>query len=172
MSRRIGPEGRETAAARSRELRIWYGYGQLGRAKKNGLGLFLHDTVRIYAEVSVLALPALLLITAYPTAAWWNAKGTGLLAWMTMTFVGTLVRGGWIRPLRSRSLGWVTLAPTLLALRLLYFNLAMVTAAYGGLAVATVVGWEPASALWAVGISTLAMLAFPATTHRWLGWRR
>ena len=57
MSRREGPPGRETAAARSNVRWVWYGYGQLGRAEKSGFGLFLHDTVRIYAEVSMLAFP-------------------------------------------------------------------------------------------------------------------
>jgi len=171
MSRRVGPRGRETAAAKSQKRRIWYGYGQLARTEKNGAGLFLHDTIRIYGELSVLALPALFVVMSYPGGAWWDAKGTALIAWLTMTLVGTLIRGGWIRPLLTPSRGWVTLSPPLLAFRLLYFNLAMLVAAYGGLAVAAGVGWLPASALWAAGFGTLAMLVFPVAAQRLVGYR-
>jgi hypothetical protein len=92
MSRREGPPGRETAAARSNVRRVWYGYGQLGRAEKSGFGLFLHDTVRIYAEVSVLSLPVLLAIMAAPAPGALDAEATGLVAWLTMTVAGTLGR--------------------------------------------------------------------------------
>lgn len=168
MSRRVGPRGRETAAAESRTRRIWYGWGQLGRAEKSGFGVFLNDIVRIYAEVSVVSLPALLLIMASPTTGWPDAKATGLLAWMTAVVVGTLIRGGWVTPLWTSSLGWVTLAPSLLLLRVPYFNLALAAAAYGGVAVAAVAGQPLVGLGWAFATGVLSMLAFPAVAQRWV----
>jgi len=168
MSRREGLPGRETAAARSKVRRIWYGYGQLGRAEKNGLGLFLHDTVRIYAEVSVLSLPVLFAIMAVPATGRLDAKATGLVAWLTMTLVGTLIHGGWVR-----------LSPALLVLRIGYFNLALAVAAFGGVAVAGAVpaavtgpAVGPGLALaWAGGVAVVSTLVFPRVAGEWLAVR-
>lgn len=168
MGRREGPPGRETAAARSSERRTWYGYGSLTRSEKDGPGVFLHDTTRIFAEVSVLSLPALLSIMAYPGSGWYDAKATGLVAWLTMTLVGALLRGGWVAPLATATRGWVTLAPSLLALRVLVFNVVVSMAAFGGLAVGGAVGWPPAGVVWSVGVAALSMLAFPRIAEEWL----
>lgn len=172
MNRRDGPPGRETAAAHSRMRRIWYGYGSLARDEKSRFGLFLNDLSRLYAEVSLFALPTLLFIMDYPAAGWFDAKATGILAWMTMTLVGTLIRIGWIRPLASETRGWVTLDPWLIVLRLGYFNLAVATATFGGLFVATVVGWSSAGLLWSGGVAAVSMLSFPALAEAWLTWVR
>lgn len=180
MSRRQGPPGRETAAALSRDRWIWYGYGTLGRAEKDGAGVFLHDTVRIYAEVSVFSLPVLFWIMSVPPAGWLDAKATGLVAWMTMTLVGTLIRGGWVRPIATPALGWVRLSPSLLLLRLGYFNLTLALATFGGLAAAAVVEgvlpatlWIPVIAVsWAAGVAAVSVLAFPWTADEWLARRR
>jgi len=175
MSRREGPPGRETAAARSNVRRIWYGYGQLGRAEKSGFGLFLHDVVRIYAEVSVLSLPVLFAIMGTPATGWLDAKATGLVAWLTMILAGTLIRGGWMRPFATPAPGWVRLSPSLLVLRVGYFNLALAVAAFGGLVVAgavTAVATGPAVALgWAGGVAATSMLAFPRVADEWLALR-
>lgn len=174
MSRREGPPGRETAAARSRERLVWYGYGSLRRATKDGPGLFLHDTLRVFAEVSVLSLPCLLLIEATPPPGPFDAKATGLLAWLTMTFVGTLVRGGWIRPIVTTAPGWVRLSPPLLLLRIGYFNAVMLLAAFGGLAAGTSVVGTPLIGLTAAGlVAVLGTLAFPRVAEEYTAaWRR
>lgn len=172
MSRREGPPGRETAAARSRKRRIWYGYGSLARGEKNGLGLFLHDTTRVFAEVSVLSLPCLFLIMGTPPSGVFDAKATGLLAWLTMTLIGTFIRGGWIRPLASPSLGWVRLAPSLLVLRLGYFNIVMLLAAFGGLAVGSPPGGPLLGLAWAGSVAVLGTLVFPRVAEEWtVAWR-
>jgi len=176
MGRRRGPSGRETDVAHSNVRRVWYGYGQLTRAKKSGFGIFLHDTVRLYAEVSILSLPALFAIMATPATAWLDAKATGLVAWLTMTVVGTLVRGGWVRPLGTPALGWVRVSPSLLVLRIGYFNLALAVAAFGGVAVGATVPSVvagplagPVTALaWAGAVATISMLAFPRVAGEWL----
>jgi len=180
MSRREGPPGRETATARSNVRRIWYGYGQLGRTEKSGFGLFLHDIVRIYAEVSILSLPVLFAIMAAPAPGQLDAKATGLVAWLTMTLVGTLVRGGWVRPLGTPTPGWVRLSPSLLVLRVGYFNAALAVAAFGGLSVAAAVAGFAAGSLaaplaalaWAGTAAAVSMLAFPRVSGEWLAvWR-
>lgn len=169
MGHRHGTPGRETGVAESSVRRIWFGYGSLTRAEKDSTGVLLHDTIRIYGEVSVLSLPALFAVmSATPVdAAWLDPKATGLVAWLTMTVVGVLVRGGWIRPLAT-SVGWVRLSPTLLVLRLLYFNLTVAVATFGGIAIGTAVGLGPVSVLWSSGFTTLAILLFPRTTDEWV----
>ncbi|GAB7090687.1 hypothetical protein JCM18237_09580 [Halorubrum luteum] len=167
MSRRKGPPGRETAAATSRTRRTWYGYGSLARSEKSGFGVFLHDTTRIFAEVSVFSLPTLVYIMTVPPAGPLDAEATGLLAWLTMTLVGTLIRGGWITPLLSATPGWVSLSPVLLLLRLGYFNVTMATAAFGGLTLGNAVWpvvdvvWPVVGVGWAIGSAALAILLFP-----------
>lgn len=162
-----GPRGRETAAAESSSRRTWYGYGQLTRSEKDGYGVFLHDTVRIFGEVSVLGLPALLAVAVYPATAFLDVTATALLAWLSMTVTGTLVRGGWVHPVGTDTPGWVTLAPTLLLLRIGYFNATLLLAGFGGIALAGLTSGS-LGLLFAVATGALAMLTFPAVADRWL----
>lgn len=169
MSRREGPRGRETAAARSNVRRTWYGYGTLTRTEKSGLGIFLHDATRIFAEMTLLALPVLLFVMDYPTTGWFDAKATGLLTLTVAVIAGTLVRGGWVRPLGSATRGWVTLAPVPLLVRLPYFNVIFALAIFGGLVVGGTVGAPNAGDTvavlaglgWAAGVALVGTLAFP-----------
>jgi hypothetical protein len=161
MRRRDGPPGRETQAADSTERRIWYGYGTLGRAEKDPLGMFLQDVVRIYAEISVLSLPVLVVVMLLPPGVWYDATATALVAWMLMTVVGTLIRGGWVQPLVTETRGWVTLSPWLLALRVVYFNLTFVLSAFGGVVIAVALDWPPAGVLWAAPVAIVSILLFP-----------
>ena len=160
MERRRGPPGRETDAASSTDRRIWYGYGTLGRAEKDPFGMFLQDIIRVFGEISVFALPSLLAVMFVETGTWYDAKATGLVAWILMATVGALIRGGWIRPLATDVRGWVTLSPWLLVLRFVYFNAAFSTATFGGVAVGAAV-WGPASLLWAGSVAVLSILLFP-----------
>ncbi|WP_459882962.1 hypothetical protein [Halorubrum gandharaense] len=149
--------------------RTWYGYGTLTRTEKSGVGIFLHDATRISAEMTVLALPVLLFVMDSPTTGWFDAKATGLLALTVAIVAGTLVRGGWIRPLGSATPGWVTLAPVPLVVRIPYFNALFALAIFGGLVVGGVVGAPNAGDTiavavglgWAVGIALVGTVAFP-----------
>lgn len=175
MSRR-GPPGRETAAARSNERRTWYGWGQLTRVEKNRFGLFLHDSPRMFAEVSLVSLPVLLLVMASPPTGWFDAKATGLVAWAVAVVVGTLVRIGLVRPFATRTLGWVTLNPWLTVLRIPYFNVGLGVAIFGGLAVDGAVTWLGGGDLVGVGtglvwtgtVAAGVVLAFPRIAEAWL----
>ncbi len=167
-----GPPGRETAAARTNVRRGWYGYGNLARFEKSGTGMFLTDVVRVYGEVSIISLPALLLVWVYPQTTFFDVTAMALVAWMAMTLVGTLVRGGWVRPLATAFPGWVTLAPTLLVLRFLYFNLAILMAAFGGLALAAATGRPAVGLLFATLVAVGTTLLFPRSADEWLTRRR
>ena len=155
------PPRREPEAADSTERRIWYGYGTLGRAEKDPLGMLLQDVIRIYGEVTVLSLPILLLVHILPPGVWYDATGTALVAWILMTLVGTLIRGGWVQPLATDTPGWVTLSPWLLVLRVLYFNGTFVVAAFGGVYLGAALGWAPVGLLWSGAVAILSTLLFP-----------
>lgn len=168
MSRERAP-GRETNVANSCRRRVFYGYGSSARVRKNGFGRFLDDTVRVYAEVSVFALPVLLYIMDYPAGGWFDAKATGLLAWSAMTLVGALIRGGWIQPPGTETPGWVRLTPWLLALRVGYLPVILALAVFGGLWAAGPAGVVAGSA-WAVAVAAVGVLLFPRVSELWLAW--
>lgn len=172
MRNRDRPLGRETDIAATGRRRIWYGYGSMAHAEKSGIGRFLDDTTRLYAEVSVFSLPVLLFIMSYPATSPVDAKATGFVGWMTMTLVGALIRGGWVRPLATDSLGWVRLSPWLLVLRVGYVPAAFALATFGGLVVAGLVGSVAAGLLWAAAVAAVAMGLFPSLASRWLAWVR
>ena len=160
-SGRDGPPGRETRPARSRERRTWYGHGQLARAELNGPGRFIHDSLRVSADVSVASLPALLYVLLAGGVGAYGPRTAVFAGLLSMALVGTAVRGGWITPLATSVLGWVSLSPTLAALRVVYYNLALAVAAYGGTAVATAVDTPPVSLAVAVFVGVAAALSFP-----------
>lgn len=168
MRHRDDPTGRETTLANSTRRRIWYGYGSTGRAEKTAFGRLLNDATRIAAEVAIFGLPTLLYIMYLPPDGWFDAKATGLIALLTMTLVGSLIRIGTVRPLGSREYGWVTLVPWLLVLRVGYLNLGLATAVLGGPVVASATGSVAVGVGWTVAVSTLAISAFPRTAEVWL----
>ncbi len=61
-----------------------------------------------------------------------GVKSAAFLGWMTMVLGAALIRGGWVSPLFTDIPGWVSITPILVVLRVLYFNLALAVAAYGG----------------------------------------
>ena len=153
--------GRRTRPAYSTTRRTWYGLGHLARAEKSGFGRFLHDCSLVFGDVSIPALPVLIAIMATPGRGVYDATAAGLLAWMTMVAVGTAIRGGWIRPLWTETLGWVSVAPSLIVLRFVYYNLSIAAAVFGGLALADAVGHPPVSLAVAFVVAILSTLAFP-----------
>jgi len=149
----------------------------LTSAEKSRFGVFLHDTTRLFSEISILSLPVLLLVMEYPATGWFDAKATGLVAWLTAVVVGTLVRGGFVHPIATPTPGWVTLSPSLLLARVPYFNSGLALAIFGGLRVEqTIATVAPASGglgvaaglAWAAGVATLLSLCFPWFAERWL----
>ncbi|WP_019992068.1 hypothetical protein [Natronorubrum tibetense] len=159
--RQHGNPVRQTRPATSATRRTWYGLGKLSRAEKSGFGRFLHDCSHIFGDISILALPTLFAIVAAPGPGIYDATAAGLLAWMAMVVVGTLIRGGWIRPLATETLGWVAISPLLIVLRLVYYNLALSVAVFGGVWLAGAVGIPALSLVVALVVSVASMLAFP-----------
>lgn len=153
--------GRQTRPAYSATRRTWYGLGKLSRTEKSGFGRVLHDCSHLFGDVSIAALPVLFAIVAAPGTGAYDATAAGLLAWTTMVAVGTAIRGGWIRPLATDTLGWVSLEPTLLVLRVVYYNLALAVAVFGGVWLADVTGLAPLSLVVAFAVATVSMLSFP-----------
>ena len=153
--------GRLTRPAYSDTRRTWYGYGRLASVEKSGFGRVLHDCPHIAGDISFPAFPTLLAIMATPGRGVYDATAAGLLAWTTMVAVGTAIRGGWVRPLGTDTLGWVTFAPALLVLRVVYYNLSLAVAVFGGLALAAATGYTPLSLVVAFAVAAVSTLAFP-----------
>ncbi|MFC4439693.1 MULTISPECIES: hypothetical protein [Natrialbaceae] len=129
--------------------------------EKSRFGCFLHDVASIFGEVSILGLPVLMYIATTGTGGNYGVTAAALVAWTTMVFGGALVRGGSIRPLGTETLGWVTFSPSLIGLRLVYYNAVFLAAAPGGVVVATAVGTPTLSLVVAFVVAALATLSFP-----------
>lgn len=158
--RRRAP-GRQTRPAYSATRRTWYGYGRLAHVEKSAFGRVLHDCPHVFGDVSLPALPVLFAVMAAPGRGVYDATAACLVGWMTMVAVGTTIRGGWIRPLGTETLGWVALAPSLIALRVVYYNGSLAVAVFGGLALADAVGYAPLSLIVAFAVAVASTLAFP-----------
>ncbi|MFC7008460.1 hypothetical protein [Halalkalicoccus salilacus] len=153
--------GRKTRPAYSRRRRIWFGWGQTGSAEKTVFGLFLHDVPYVFLEVFGLSLPASYYILNTVFDGGFGATGAAFVAWVTMTIVATLIHMGLIRPLATETLGWVSITPFLVGVRLVYYNLVLLVAAYASVALATLVAYPPISLVIAALVGCVAMMAFP-----------
>lgn len=162
--------GRKTRPAYTSSRRSWYGWGNTGSGEKSTFGRFLHDVPYVFAEIAVFALPTLVWISATVIDGGFGVSGSAFAAWATMTFVAALIYTGLVRPLATDTLGWVSVSPALVGLRLVYYNATLLAASYGGVAIAALVGYPPAALAVAVGVAALAMLSFPrlaeAVVHR------
>jgi hypothetical protein len=135
--------------------------GETGSDEKSAFGRFLHDVPYLYAEISVLSLPALWYVLLTASDGGYGVTGSALVAWTAMTLVATTIHMGLIRPLATGTLGWVTLRPSLVGLRLVYYNLVVLLGSYGSVALAALVGYPPLSLATAAAVGTLSMMAFP-----------
>lgn len=153
--------GRKTRPAYTARRRSWYGWGQTGSGDKSAFGQFLHDMPYIFAEISVLSLPVLVWIAATVQDGGFGVSGSAFVGWATMTVVATALHMGLVRPLATDTLGWVSITPSLVGLRVVYYNLAFLLTAYGSVALAALVGYPPVSLALAVAVATLTMLSFP-----------
>ncbi|WP_255168983.1 hypothetical protein [Natrononativus amylolyticus] len=152
---------RDTRPATSRRRDGWYGYGKRLSTEKHPVGCVLHDTARVFGDVSFSILPILFAVYATQDTRPFGVVTTGMVAWFTFVAVAVAIRGGWIAPLRTDVRGWVSLKLSLVAFRLVYYNLALACGVFGGVALATEVGTPPLSLAVGATVSTLAALAFP-----------
>lgn len=135
--------------------------GKTGSDEKSAFGRFLHDVPYLYAEISVISLPALWYVLLAASGGGYGVTGSALVTWTAMTLVATLIHMGSIRPLATATLGWVTLGPSLVGLRLVYYNLVVLVGSYGSVALAALVGYPPLSLVIAAVVGGISMLAFP-----------
>lgn len=135
--------------------------GKTGSDEKSAFGRFLHDVPYVYAEISVVSLPVLCYISLTVLNGGYGVTGLALVTWTTMTVAATMVHMGSIRPLATGTLGWVSLSPSLVGLRLVYYNLAVLVGSYGSVALAGLIGYPPLSLGTAAVVGVLSMMAFP-----------
>lgn len=171
-SPRRGPPGRETSAATSNYRREFLAIGNRTGSEKDRVGVFFADVGRIAGEIGTLTLPVMLYLPVAQAGKPFAFFETWLLALMTMIVVGTLLRGGWITPPFTDAPGWVRLFPTLILLRLVYFNGALLVSIHGGSAVAGETGVVAAGLLWSLSVSGAATLLFPRVVDGWMAGRR
>ncbi|MCU4717343.1 hypothetical protein [Halapricum hydrolyticum] len=150
--------------------------GSLTYIEKSWFGRVLHDVVYTYADVTVFSLPMLLYVWVTQPFVDRALTAPALVTWITMVGVATLIRGGWIRPLGTETLGWVSGRYALLPVRVAYYNLTLIVAVFGGLAVEGLVGRTGLAVAWATCVGIGATLVFPTvvdiTYHRFAQWRR
>ncbi|WP_435073263.1 hypothetical protein [Halorubrum sp. HHNYT27] len=170
-SPRRGPPGRETSAATSTYRNEFLAIGNRAGSEKDRLGALLTDFGRIAGEVGILTLPVMLYLpfaVGQPPALF----ETWLAGLTTAVVVATLIRNGRIASLPfTDAPGWARLFPTLILLRLLYFNGALLAAVYSGGAVVVATGVAVAGVAWSVLVSGAATLLFPAAVDRWMAGR-
>ncbi|RBI64007.1 hypothetical protein DMJ13_05755 [halophilic archaeon] len=157
-----GPPGRDPRSARSNERQSFAGHGTRTTVEKDGIGLFIDDTVYAFADVSVPSLPVLWTVMVTSPVEYGGVNGAAFVGWMTMVLGAALIRGGWIGPLFTEIPGWVSLTPTLVALRVLYFNLALAVAAYGGGLFDAALRLPLAFVGWSLLVSAVAVWLFPS----------
>ena len=160
-----GPPTRQTRAATERRRWAWHGLGTTAQADKDGVGVFLDDAAYAFAEISFLGLPALYAVMMRAELAYFGAKAGLFAAWIAMVLVATLIRGGWLTPLATDVPGWVSLKPSLVALRLVYYNAVMGGAAYLG-GVLAAAGHPLLSVVGPVAVGAGAVGVFPALADR------
>jgi hypothetical protein len=155
---------RDVGPAASRTRQTWAGHGRLVRVEKNGVGRFLHDVTRVFADVSVPALPTLLFVGTTSDEGF-DLRGGVLFAWLALVVVATLVRGGWVAAPFTPRRGWLALTPLAVGVRVVAFNVALVAAGVAGIAVGRAVGSVAVVAL-ALAVGTGTALVAPALAER------
>ena len=156
------PPGRDTKPAHSRKRRTWAaGDGSLATVEKDGFGLWIDDVVYAFADISIPCLPVLYLVLVTSGVEFFGTKSAAMVAWTAMMLGAGTLRGGWVSPLGTSVRGWVSLTLPLVALRLVYYNLVLGVAAYGGGAVGTTLALPLVSVVFALLVGGLGIGVFP-----------
>lgn len=169
--REDGAPGRQTGPATTATRRSWYGHGTLTRVEKPPFNRYLHDVTYTFADVSIPSLPVLFVVMLSSMEPGFGPVPATMVGWATLVVVAAAIRGGWIQPLATDAPGWIAVTPSLVVLRLVYYNLLLFAAAYGSVALANAVGTPAASLGFAFAIALLATLLFPRvaeSVYRWL----
>jgi hypothetical protein len=168
-SPRTGPPGRETRAATSTYRNEFLAIGNRSGTEKDRLGALLTDFGRVSGEIALLTLPVMLFLPFAEALAPFAPFETWLVGLATMVAVGTLIRNGVIASLPfTDAPGWARLFPTLVLLRLVYFNGTLLAAILGGGVVVSATGSIAAGLLWSLVVGGTATLLFPAAVDAWM----
>lgn len=159
--REDGTPGRQTGPATTATRRSWYGHGTLTRVEKPPFNRYLHDVTYTFADVSIPSLPVLVLVMLSSVEPGFGPVPATMVGWATLVVVAAAIRGGWIQPLATDAPGWVAVTLSLVAVRLIYYNLVLFAAAYGSVALADLAGRPAASIGFAFLITLFATLSFP-----------
>lgn len=159
------PPGRRTKEAESDRRNSWYGLGTYASVEKDAFGRFLDDVAYAFADVSAFAVPALAAVASSIDGRRFGLEATALVAWLTMALGAALLRGGWIRPLGTPVRGWVDWSPSMLLLRLGYYNAALTVTTGGGVALAELSGRPTVAGGFALAVGGIAIAAFPWTAE-------
>ncbi|WP_331233177.1 hypothetical protein [Natronorarus salvus] len=154
--------GRKTRPAYTDRRQIWYGMGKRGSDEKGTVAQLLHDVPTLFAEVFVLGFPAIAYVYVADFDGGAGLSGPTFVLWITMTAVGTAIHAGLVRPPFTEFLGWVTLSPSLVVLRVVYYNLVLIGGVHASAAIGSLAGDGTSGLVAAVAIGTFAMLVFPA----------
>lgn len=166
---RAGPPGREQHAAETTYRRGWFGWGKASQVEKNAFGVVFSDCYRVASEVIVLTLPVLWYLSFAAGAANVGLFNAWLVATAAMVLGGTLVRGGWVHPPLTSAPGWVRLFPRLILLRLVYFNLTLLTVIYAALTVSQALDPGLVTIFVAAVGGAASALLFPRVTDEVMG---
>ena len=156
------PSGRNTKAAQNRERRTWTaGAGGVTTIEKDGFGLWIDDITYAFAEISVTSLPILYIVLVTAGTEFFGAKSAATIGWLTMVVVAGTIRGGWVTPLATDVPGWVSITPSLVMLRLIYYNLVLAVVTYTGGMIGTTLALPLVSIAFAILVAGLATGIFP-----------
>lgn len=126
------------------------------------------DVVYAVFDVSVPALPVLVLVLNLEPITSVGVKNALVFAWGTAVLGVALFYGDWVTPPRRTNPGWIPITPPLFGVRTLYYNLLLVVAGYCGGSVGSLTQSMYLSALIGVGMSAVAIGLFPWFVDRYV----
>lgn len=162
------PPGRNTKPAQSRKRRSWAaGDGSITTVEKDGFGVWIDDIVYAFADISVPSIPILYIVLTTAGIEFFGVKNAAMIVWMTMVVGAGTIRGGWVTPLATDVRGWVSITPSLILLRLLYYNIVIALATYGGGTVGTTLSLPLVSIAFAFITGVIGVGIFPRVAEEY-----
>jgi hypothetical protein len=155
------PPSRNIRPARSRRRQSWSVHGGRTVEEKDAFGAWINDIEYAFGDVSGLSLPILAYVAYTGNPRYFGVTYAALLAWMTMVVSVGTIRGGWVVPLATDIHGWVSLKPSLILLRIFYYNIALAVAIYASTLIGLMINWPPITTLVAILIGAVAIGLFP-----------
>ncbi|WP_139025488.1 MULTISPECIES: hypothetical protein [Haladaptatus] len=126
------------------------------------------DLVYAVFDISIPALPVLVLILNLEPISAIGVKNALVFGWGTAVVGIALFYGEWVTPPTRTEPGWLSLTPSLFGVRILYYNVLLLVAGYCGGYIGSFSHSMYLSALVGITISTIAISFFPwVVDHYW-----